>query len=251
EFNFRRGVAFSMIGSSFTARAHRYRSVFGHKGSSVFPDDIPGTLCLMNSSVAKYVLESLNPGIGFEVGDVNRLPLFPIESAEEIVATLDQAFTQHEQARETSVEFQKPGPSPWKYAQEWAQIAVDRPAGAPLPAYVPVEEPQGPRDELSYRLGLALGRFDENGIAESAPAAALPHGILFLSGTGGPDGSDHPAAAALKEQASYLRLKFFADDHLKRYEKRPIYFPLSSEKKTFVAWCAIHRWTSNTLLELL
>ena len=248
---FQPGVAFSMIGSSFTARAHRYRSVFGNKGSSVFPDDIPGTLCLMNSSVAKYILESLNPGIGFEVGDVNRLPLFPIESADEIVATLDTAFTQHEQARETSVEFKRPGPSPWTYAQEWAQRAVDRPAGTPLPEYHPQQEPQGPRDALSYQLGLALGRFDENGIAEHSPESALPHGILFLSASGGPDSLEHPAAAPLKEQADYLRTKFFADDHLKRYEKRPIYFPLSSEKKSFVAWCSIHRWTPNTLLHVL
>ena len=250
-FYFRAGVAFSMIGSGFTARAHRFRSIIGNKGSSVFPEDIPGTLCLMNSSVAKYVLESLNPGVGFEVGDVNRLPLFPIESAVEILSTLDKAFTQHEQARETSVEFRHPGATPWKHAQEWAQIAVDRPAGTPLPDYHPKEEPQGPLDDLSYQLGLALGRFDENGIAERAPDTSLPHGILFLSASGGPDSLEHPAAAQLKAQGAYLRTKFFADDHLKRYEKRPIYFPLSSEKKSFVAWCSIHRWTDHTLHQLL
>jgi len=251
SWNFRPGIAFSMIGSSFTARAHRYRSVFGDMGSSVFPDDIPATLCLMNSAVAKYVLESLNPGIGFEVGDVNRLPLFPIESAEQIVAILEEAFTRHERARETSVEFRRPGPSPWAYAQQWAQSAVDRPPGAPLPPYQPVEEPQGKFDELSYQLGRALGRFDEQGIAAKVPAEALPHGILFLSASGGPDGLEHPAAAALREHGDLLRTRFFADDHLKRYEKRPIYFPLSSEKKSFVAWCSIHRWTPQTLLHLL
>ena len=245
------GVAFSMIGSSFTARAHRYRSVFADKGASVFPEDVPGTLCLMNSSLARYVMESLNPSVCFQVGDVNRLPLFPIESADEIVATLDRAFTQHEQARETSVEFRRPGPSPWKYAQEWAQIAVDRPAGTRLPEYMPKEEPQGPLDELSYHLGLALGRFDENGIAQHSPDTALPHGILFLSASGGPGSLEHPAAASLREHGAYLRTKFFADDHLKRYEKRPIYFPLSSEKKNFVAWCSIHRWTDQTLQHLL
>jgi len=125
------------------------------------------------------------------------------------------------------------------------------PAGAPLPEYLPQEDPQGPRDQLSYQLGLALGRSDESGIAETAPDNTLPHGILFLNGTGGPDSTDHPVAADIKYQADYLRTRFFSDDHLKRYENRPIYFPLSSEKKTFVAWCSIHRWTRNTLLDLL
>jgi hypothetical protein len=245
------GVAFTTLGSTFGGRLHRYPSVFGNKGRSIFAANPNDVVCLLNSSIARYILESLNPGIGFEVGDVNRLPLFPIESADEIVAVLDQAFTRHEQARETSVEFKRPGPSPWKYAQEWAQRAVDRPAGAPLPEYHPQEEPQGPRDELSYQLGLALGRFDENGIAQQVPESSLPHGILFLSGSGGPDSLDHPAAAPLRDQADVLRTKFFADDHLKRYEKRPIYLPLSSDKKNYVAWCSIHRWTPNTLLHVL
>ncbi len=35
------------------------------------------------------------------------------------------------------------------------------------------------------------------------------------------------------------------------YENRPIYFPLSSAKKTFVAYVSIHRWTENTLRALL
>src|SRR5690606_14494567 len=75
---FRTGIAFSMIGSRFLSRLHRRPSVIGNKGSSVFSDNTIATLCAMNSSAAKEVLESLNPGIGFEVGDVNRLPLFPI-----------------------------------------------------------------------------------------------------------------------------------------------------------------------------
>jgi hypothetical protein len=251
NFYFQPGIAFSMIGASFSARAHRFRSVFGDKGSSVFPTDIPGTLCLMNSSIAKYIMESLNPTVSFQVGDVNRLPLFPIESADEIVATLAQAFTQHEEARETSVEFKKPGHSPWVSVQKWAQAAVDRPPGAPLPKYQTQEDPPDPLDEMSYQLGKALGRFDQTGIATAAPKEALPHGILFLSASGGPDSLEHPATVGLREHRTFLREKFFAEDHLKRYEKRPIYFPLSSSKKNFVAWCSIHRWNDTTLHHLL
>ncbi len=50
----------------------------------------------------------------------HRLPIFPIESADEIYTTIDAAFTEHEAFRETSVEFKRPGPSPWRYAQDWA-----------------------------------------------------------------------------------------------------------------------------------
>ena len=102
-----------------------------------------------------------------------------------------------------------------------------------------------------------MGRFDENGIVaepkEEALTAkgALPHGILFLSASGGPDGTDHRAGAGLKEQRDYLRSKFFSEDHLKRYEKRPIYFPFSSEKRSYVAYCSIHRWHDSTLQVLL
>ncbi len=268
RFWFKPGIAFSMIGANFSARAHRYLSVFDDKGSSVFPANIPQTLCLMNSTTAREVMESLNPSVSFQVGDVNRLPLFPIESADEIYARLDQAFTQHEQARETSVEFRRPGPSPWRTAQDWAQRAVDREPGAPLPPYDATEDPEPPADHLSYALGVALGRFGAQGegILDDAPSNALPHGILFLTDAGGPDGLEHPATQPLRDAwevhqkaiaprtpdlRDYLRTKFFPEDHLKRYEKRPIYFPLSSEKRTFVAWCSIHRWHDSTLQVLL
>ena len=288
------GVAFAAIGAEFSARLHRYRTVFGHMGSSVFPQSTSETLCLLNSTRAQDVLNSLNPGVHFEVGDVNRLPLFPIESAEEIVHQLDLAFTEHEQARETSVEFKKPGPSAWTYAQEWAQRAVDRPAGEPLPPYTPTYQAETPTDHLSFALGIALGRFADpkidiagsapvidiagsvlagSGILDTAPTSALPNGILFLSTAGAGDSLEHPACAPLhtawetygeqiakttKSSSSgkqtlrnYLREKFFTDDHLKRYEKRPIYFPLTSSKKSFVAWVSIHRWKDDTLQTLL
>ncbi len=278
EYYLRRGVAFSMIGASFTARLHRYRSVFGNMGSSVFPDDPAQAVCLMNSRQAQYVMEALNPGVHFEVGDVNRLPLFPIESADQIVARLDEAFTEHEAHRETSVEFRQPGPSCWAWAQDWAQAAVDRPAGAPLPPWKPVHTQGSPLDHLSFALGVAMGRFDapssgaeghrtkQHAVLDEAPPTSLPHGILFLAATNTPaDGLAHPAArplheawaahgAAIAPKATlheYLRLKFFPDDHLKRYEKRPIYFPLSSQRKNFVAWVSIHRFSRHGMDDTL
>ena len=39
--------------------------------------------------------------------------------------------------------------------------------------------------------------------------------------------------------------------HIEGYEQRPIYFPLSSKNKTFVAYISIHRWTDTALQTLL
>lgn len=284
EYFFQRGIAFSQIGNNFKARVHRYLGAFGGKGSSIFPKKSADVLCAMNSQISQFILTSLNPGIGFEIGDVNRLPLFPIESAEEIFAQLDRAFTQHEAARETSVEFQRPGPSCWAYAQDWAQRAVDRPAGEALPPWEPVYEQAPATAWLSYGLGLALGRFPSSPqppfptrregeletVERGTGGEVLPHGILYLSAHSGeqapsPDNLDHPACAPLRDAwarhggamakgkslRDWLRLNFFKDVHVGMYEQRPIYFPLSSAKKTFVAYLSIHRWADNTLQTLL
>ena len=189
---FKKGIAFSMIGATFTARAHSYSSIFGNMGSSVFPENIPQTLCMMNSTRARTILQSLNPGIHFEVGDVERLPLFPVESAEEIFRTLEASFAEHESHRETSVEFCAPGPSSWVSAQAWAQRMVDRPAGAPLAPFEPELVPPSGMDWISFALGQVLGRFP-------SPAGAAPGG-LFLDGSQ-PEGADDlglPACAPLR-----------------------------------------------------
>ncbi|MFO0605026.1 MAG: BREX-6 system adenine-specific DNA-methyltransferase PglX [Polyangiales bacterium] len=266
RYYFRRGVAYTSIGSTFRARAYRVAAVMGKMGSSVFPEDVALTTCSMNASRVREVLSSINPGLHFEVGDVNRLPLFPVESANEIFATIERAFSEHEAARETSVEFRRPAPSPWTYAQAWAQRAVDRPAGAPLPPYEPTYDPVEPVAHLSFALGVALGRFDAAGagLLDAAPPSSLPAGILFLSGARDADGLTHPACAGLhaawaehgasiaagSDLRTYLRRDFF-DEHRTRYDNRPIWWPLSSAKRTFVAWVAIHRWTHATLTELL
>lgn len=277
QMHFKRGIAFSMIGAQFSARVHRFAGIFGDMGSSIFPKDIPDAICAMNASQARRILLSLNPGTHFQTGDVNRLPLFPIESADAIYARIEAAFTVHESHREPSVEFQRPGPSPWRYAQGWAQEAVDRPAGAPLPVYAEVLDLEPPTDHLSFALGVALGRF---GDGEQVPAGirnpatddlsdALPHGILFLDQTleaeDHRDGLGHPSCLPLhrawalygpalgtrRSLREWLAVDFFKDIHRGMYENRPIHWPLSSANKTFVAWVNIHRLTGQTLRVLL
>jgi Eco57I restriction-modification methylase len=269
QFYFQIGIAFSMIGSTFTVRLHRFRSVIGHKGSSLFPQNLAEATCLLNSKLSRFVVSSLNPSVGFEVGDVNRLPLFPIESADEIFAKLDAAFTEHEAARETSVEFKQPSSSAWNYTQQWAQTAVDRDPDEALPDYQPVYEEPPATNFVSYSIGVALGRFGANGegilTQEVDNELILPHGILYLSAYSQRDSLEHPAALPIitswqkygaeiakgKSLREWLRLLFFKDVHLGMYENRPIYFPLSSQKKNFVAFVSIHRWEINTLQTLL
>jgi hypothetical protein len=264
---FRLGIAFSPIGTSFSARAHRRPSIFGNMGSSVFTEDIATTLCTMNSSRARRIVQALNPGLHFENDDVKRLPLFPIPESAAIYAQIERAFSEHERHRECSIEFISPGESSWRYAQEWAQKATDRPTGAPLPPFTPKFDPPAPEAQVSFAIGIALGRFGVNreGILDTAPAGALPAGILFVGPSEAhPDSLAHPSVAPVLKawEASslhaggtpslrvYLRRSFF-DWHKSLYENRPIYFPLSSVKRSYVAFISIHRWGDDTLQVLL
>jgi hypothetical protein len=281
------GVAFTTIGNSFSARLHRYSSIFGTKGASVFPASSLAKdqmLCLLNSSRSRGIVQSLNPGLDFTGSDVNRIAMEVDPLASSIAQQIRNAYGIHETVRELSPEFVHPGPSPWRYAQQWAQQAVDRPEGAPLPEYIDELDPEPPTDHLSFALGIALGRFapvdargqsttsNQPGILDPGTADlshALPAGILFLDGS--LEENDHrddlgqPAAAPLHQAWSrygsaiapnrslrdWLRLDFFKDVHKGMYENRPIHWPLSSSGKTFVAWVNIHRLDDRTLKVLL
>lgn len=282
--HFIRGIPFSMIGSRFTARAHSHPSLIGKKGASVVSANQASIVCLLNSSRTRDIMSSLNPGVGFEMCDVARIPVFEIKSANSIFETLESSFGVHENHRELSVKYRHPGPTPWRHTQEWAQKAVDCPEGDPLPEYIEKLDPEPPTDHLSFALGVALGRFaplDEQGQqTTSNPAGildpstadlshALPAGIIFLDGSLEDndlrDGLGAEASAPLHQAWSrygasiapnrslrdWLRLDFFKDVHKGMYENRPIHWPLSSASKTFVAWVNIHRMDSRTLKVLL
>jgi SAM-dependent methyltransferase len=253
EAHFLRPAAcFTKIGARFSARIPRYRSIFDVAGSAILAADPRPVVCMLNSRLARQVLEDLNPTVNFQVGDVARLPLLPVSDAATICANLERAFTEHAAVTETCQEFVRPGPSPWAWACRWAQEAVDRPEGASLPPWEPILEPPMAEDHLSFALSVLLGRLPGG--------PALPGGALFLSGAGGPDGLDHPAAASLQAcwarhalggtLRDWLRLRFFPD-HLRRFESRPVIFPLSSARRTFVILVSIHRWSPATLPELL
>lgn len=274
EKYFYRGVAFTTIGAEFGGRAHRFPSIIGDTGASVYDAKWKDILCIFNSKKGKDFLSSVNPTIHFTSGDVKRMFFEDFNHSADIFATIEHAFDVHEAHREASVEFKQPGPSPWRYAQAWAQRAVDREEGEDLPEYVEELDAEPATDHVSYALGVALGRFggEGEGILDPADAAAmagtLPNGVLFLDGTLGDDdlsdGLGHPACALLRETweahgaevgkgelRGYLRDEFFKGVHRQMYENRPIHWPLSSEKRTFVAWVNIHRMGEATLKNLL
>jgi len=58
---FQVGVAINTIGSRFAARKFRMPGVFSNAASSVFSADNAALACLLNGSVVREVLESLNP----------------------------------------------------------------------------------------------------------------------------------------------------------------------------------------------
>ena len=271
---YKRGVAISVTGNTFSARLHMAPSVITDSGVSVYPASPEKALLQMNRDRARRVLEALNPTISFKVNDVERLPLEPISGSSDIFSSLADAFADRARSAEWHGDFCKPGPSPWRYAQDWAQLAVDRSGGEPLPTYEPEYDPEPPTDHLSFAIGVGLGRFcaGAEGILDPGKddlSAALPTGICFLDGSlekrASGDSLGHSATKLLHAKwiehgpavdpdtdlRSWLRLKFFGDVHKGMYENRPIYFPLSSERKTFVAYVSIHRWTEDTLRALL
>jgi hypothetical protein len=277
-YYYHEGVAYNTKGATFSARAIRFASVIDVEGRSVFGVPRAQAVTLLNSPVARHVAASLNPTIHFTAGDVARIPVIEVSGAQAIFTILEKTFALHESHREPSVEFRQPGPSPWHHAQEWAQAAVDRPGGAPLPEYAEQLEPEPATDHLSFALGVALGRFGPAGTpaegildpATSNLSHALPHGILFLDTTldaeDRRDGLGHPATAPLhtawaeygpavgtsrRSLRDWLALDFFKDIHKGMYENRPIHWPLSSASKTFVAWVNIHRMNGQTLSVLL
>jgi hypothetical protein len=261
EMFFVKGIAFTPIGAEFVARLHRFPSICDNMGSSVFPTNLAETLAAMNHALCRFVLKSLNPTVHFQVGDVNRLPVWPIQGAESVLQRVELAFDTHERGREQSVQFIRPCESPWRYTSQWAEQAVERDSTEPLPPYEPYCEPSPQESHMSFAIGLALGRFED--ILNKDSVTTPRSGTLFVSAEAA--GSlDHPTCSPIHaawvkhgvtvgegdDLRTYLRKSFF-DYHKKLYENRPIYFPLSSAKKSFVAFISIHRWQDDTLNVLL
>jgi hypothetical protein len=253
------GVAYTTIGQRFRARLHTVESVRDVSGASFFPTArVSGAelVAALNRSDVRELASAFNPTVNFQLGDVRRLPFIRVEGAEEIALRLRESFDDFERGCELSVDYEGPRGSTWEAAQAWAQLAVDRVEGTPLPPLDLIQSETAPLTRrISHALGLALGRFGED--------EALDGGLLVLDPWGG--SLVHPDWAPLVDlcgqtagapdnhaqaTAAYLRTSFF-EEHKRYYEGRPIYLPLCSAKKSFVAYVWIHRCGASLLGRLL
>ena len=49
--------------------------IFDVAGSSLFPEDVPTMLAILNSSAVRQLLAAINPTVNFQVGDLRELPI--------------------------------------------------------------------------------------------------------------------------------------------------------------------------------
>ena len=178
----RGGVTWSYLTSGrFSVRRLETGAIFDVAGSSLFPDDVPGMLALLNSSAIHRLLEAINPTVNFQVGDLAELPVpakIPLElgaramSAIEIQKTMD-SFD------ETAPNFV--APMSWEDAVvrtrsasiELARIEQEIDIGVcslyglnaePVIATdnAPADRADPARRWISFAIGLLLGRWNEN-----------------------------------------------------------------------------------------
>ncbi len=89
---FRRGVTWTdLTAGKFSARLSPGGFIFDVSGSSIFPDDIPLVLGLMNSTFAQFALKLINPTVHVQVGDLARLPV-PQHSSGRLRQLVEQAI---------------------------------------------------------------------------------------------------------------------------------------------------------------
>ena len=92
DYYFRRGVTYSYLTSgNFSARLSPGGFIFDVAGSSLFPDDTPLVLAVLNSRFALYALRLINPTVNFQVGDLARLPV-PKTSSETLRKLVDHVI---------------------------------------------------------------------------------------------------------------------------------------------------------------
>ncbi len=73
----RRGVTFRNFGNYLTARVQLEDMMFSNKSMFVTSDELEVQILLanLNSTLHRFIMNGLNPGINFEVGDCKRLPI--------------------------------------------------------------------------------------------------------------------------------------------------------------------------------
>ena len=107
---FKDGITWNALTSSKTsARLSNYGAIFDSAGSSMFPENINYYLGLMNSKIAFYLLQLLNPTLNYGAGTVAKLPdIFSVENNSKINDLVQQNINiakEEWDSRETSWDF--------------------------------------------------------------------------------------------------------------------------------------------------
>jgi hypothetical protein len=77
DYYYKEGINFRNFSKQFTARYQKESEIFGDTAYFIQPNnhEIDELLAYLSSSLAQFILDGLNPGLNFEVGDVKRLPI--------------------------------------------------------------------------------------------------------------------------------------------------------------------------------
>ena len=184
------GITYSYLTSgSFSARRLEAGTIFDVAGSSLFPDDPPAMLGVLNSTIAGRLLAAINPTVNFQVGDLRQLPVprsFPDELRREVGRAIEST-RKLDCFDETCVDFL--APEHWdesEAAQLRAEIAkAERSVnGIVGELYGMKREAEkigangSLREELakrwiSYALGVWLGRWGTSPLGEIAVLSPL------------------------------------------------------------------------------
>jgi hypothetical protein len=124
---FRQGLAFNNIGTSdFLCRLRKFASVFGHKGSTIFADNHEELQVILSSSITGYIVQSVNPTIGNEVGDIAKLPV--LDYLSDYRPYLDRARVLYDRlfaSTESNIEYRYEHLPPEEFEVEEARIRDD------------------------------------------------------------------------------------------------------------------------------
>jgi hypothetical protein len=112
EYFFREGVTVKKIGSGgFSARYLDSGYIFDAGGSVFFSDQPELLIALLNSKIASYMLNILNPTVNFQVGDIKRIPFHPDLNKNEKLVELEKQIYRYSindwNSREVSWEFEQ------------------------------------------------------------------------------------------------------------------------------------------------
>ncbi len=253
----REGITYSYLTSgAFSARRLEQGTIFDVAGSSLFPDDLPAVLGILNSSCAGQFLAAINPTVNFQVGDLAELPM-PPSIPDELRRRVDRAIELTrllDQFDETSPDFRRPMPwdasvssaALWQTELSEIQIDVDRLVALAYGMDCPAGQRFAPTTDhstdlafrwLSYALGTWLGRW--GGKPRGDVAILSPLDARFASEirqilaehVGGKSAKNLEAAVKGLE-------RFFARDflpwHHRLYRGRPVFWGFSGNDRVEV-----------------